>query len=168
MITFKLSFNDMYAKDISKKVRATLNNKKMNGEFCGSIASYGYMKSKEDKHKLVPNPETAPIVKKIFDLYVSGYSVSSIADILTREEIKTPILMSGSEKRIKNANHPEIWKDKTINNILKNPVYMGCLVQHKVQNVSYKSKKKRRVPKNEWYISENTHEAIIDKETFKL
>ena len=92
MMPFKLSMNDMYAKDISKKVRSNLLQMKKDGKFCGSAPSYGYMRDPLDKHKLVPDPETAPVVKKIFDLYVAGYGSSQIAEILTREELVAEIL----------------------------------------------------------------------------
>lgn len=168
MMPFRLSMNDMYAKDISKKVRSSLLTKKKEGQFCGSSPPYGYMRDSEDKHKLVPDPKTAPIVKQVFDLYINGYGSCAIAEILTREKVPTPVMIKCSEKAINKADHPEIWKHSSVNNILKNKVYTGCLIQHKVQNVSYKSKKRRKVPKSDWCIKENTHEAIVDIETYNL
>ena len=72
MIPFRLSMNDMYAKDISKKVRTNLLQMKKDGKFCGSVPAYGYMRHPLDKHQLIPDPSTAPTVKKIFDLYVNA------------------------------------------------------------------------------------------------
>lgn len=168
MIPFKLSMNDMYAKDISKKVRSTLMDLKKNGKYCGSVAPYGYMKSNVDKHQLVPDPKTAPIVKKIFDLYVAGYGSGTIAEVLTREEVPTPILLKNSPEKINSADHPDIWKHTSVNNILKNRVYTGCVVQHTSQNINYKTKKRKKVPKSDWCIVENVHEPIIDLETFNI
>ena len=168
MMPFKLSMNDMYTKDISKKVRSHLLIMKKEGKFCGSSAPYGYRRCKEDKHKLEPDPNTAPVVKRIFDLYVSGYSSSSIADILTKEEIPTPIIVQNFQKKIERADHPEIWKQSSVSDIIKNRVYIGDLIQHTSQNINHKCKKRRKVPKNKWCIVENSHEPIIDKETFEL
>jgi len=145
MMPFKLSMNDMYAKDISKKVRSSLIAKKKEGLFLGSTPCYGYMKDPQNKHILIPNPETAPVVKKIFELYISGYSSNEIADILTRDEIPTPVMAKCMDGRLKNADRPHIWKHVSISNIIKNKTYTGYLVQHTSQNISYKTKKKKSI-----------------------
>ena len=168
MMPFRLGMNDMYAKDISKKVRSHLLAMKKEGKFCGSVTAYGYIKDPNNKHHLVPDPKTAPIVKKIFDLYISGYGSSDIAEILTRQEYPTPISLKNSAKKIDKCNHPEIWKSSSINNILKNKVYTGCLIQHTSQNINYKTKKRKKVPKSEWCIVENTHEPIVDLKTYEI
>ena len=105
MMPFRLSMNDMYAKDISKKVRSNLLQMKKDGKFCGSSAPYGYMRDPNDKHRLVPNPKTAPIVKRIFDLYIAGYGSSRIAEILTSEDLPTTIMYSGTKLTIVIAIH---------------------------------------------------------------
>ena len=166
MMPFRLSMNDMYAKDISKKVRSNLLQMKKDGKFCGSLAPYGYMRDPNDKHRLVPDPKTAPVVKKIFDLYVAGYGSSLIAEILTREDLPTPIMYSGT--KLNKFSHPEIWKHTSISNIIKNRVYIGDLIQHKFQKVNYKIKKRKNVPENEWCIKENAHEPLVDKKTFEI
>lgn len=168
MMPFKLSMNDMYAKDISKKVRSNLLQMKKDGKFCGSAPSYGYMRNPKDKHKLVPDPNTAPVVKRIFDLYVAGYGSSKIAEILTREEILTPVMYKYSGSKLNNFDHPEIWKHTSVSNIIKNRVYIGDLIQHKVQKVNYKIKKMKNVPESEWCIKENAHEPLIDRKTFEI
>lgn len=168
MMPFKLSMNDMYAKDISKKVRSNLLQMKKDGKFCGSSAPYGYMRDPNNKHQLIPDPNTAPVVKRIFDLYVAGYGSSGIAEILTREELPTPIMFKYSGSKLNKFDHPEIWKHTSISNIIKNRVYIGDLIQHKFQKINYKIKKRKSVPENEWCIKENAHEAIIDKKTFEI
>ena len=168
MMPFKLSMNDMYAKDISKKVRSSLIAKKKEGLFLGSTSCYGYMKSPQNKHILIPNPETAPVVKKIFDLYISGYSSSEIAEMLTRDEVPTPVMAKCMAGRLEKADRPHIWKHTSISNIIKNKTYTGCLIQHTSQNISYKTKKRRVTPESEWIIKENSHEPIIDIRTFEL
>ena len=168
MMPFRLSMNDMYAKDISKKVRSALMAMKKKGKYCGSVPPYGYKRDETDKHKLVPDPITAPIVKKIFELYISGCGSSAIARYLTEEGYPTPVLLKCSKTKVDSAFHPEIWKDSSVNNILKNLVYTGCVVQHTSQTVSYKSKKRRKIPKKDWCVVENTHEPIIDKKTYEF
>lgn len=168
LMPFRLGMNDMYAKDISKKVKSSLYEMKRNGLFCGSAPSYGYIRSPEDKHFLIPDPETAPIVKRIFDLYIAGYSSSSIADILTKEKVPTPVLIRNYKKELARTSFPEIWKQCSINNILKNRVYTGCVIQHTSKSINYKTKKRRKVPKDEWMIVENKNPAIIDKTTFEI
>ena len=138
-----IALNDMYAKDISKKVRSNLLQMKKDGKFCGSSAPFGYMRDPNDKHVLIPNLETAPIVKRIFDLYVSGYGSSSIAEILTKEGVPTPIMYKYSKLKLHRFDHPEIWKHTSVSNIIKNRVYIGDLLQHTSQKVNYKIKKKK-------------------------
>lgn len=168
MMPLKLSMNDMYAKDISKKVRSHLLEMKKSGKFCGSVPPYGYMRCPDNKHQLIIDPKTAPIVKKIFDLYISGYGSCEIAEILTREAVPTPIMLKNKEKALLKCNHPYIWKHTSVNNILKNRCYTGELIQHTSQNINYKVKKRKKVPKNEWCIKENAHDAIISRETFDI
>ncbi len=167
LMPFRLGMNDLYAKDISKKVKTHLEAMKKEGLFASSTAPYGYMKDPKDKHKLIPDPETAPIVKKIFDLYIAGYKTKTIAELLTREQVPTPIVQKNMIGRISRADHPEIWKYTSIVNILKNKTYLGQLTQHTSQNINYKTKKRRKVPETDWIIVENTHEPIIDKNTFE-
>jgi len=168
MMPFKLSMNDMYAKDISKKVRSSLLTMKKDGKYCGSVPPYGYMRDPNDKYKLIPDPQTAPVVKQIFDLYINGYSTSNIGHILTTAGVKTPILCDGLVNRSYKFDHPEIWKHSAVSNILKNKIYTGCLIQHTSSNLSYKNKKRKPIPESEWIIKENAHEAIIDEKTYEL
>ena len=168
LMPFRLGMNDMYAKDISKKVRSHLITMKKDGLFASSTPPYGYIKDPKDKHKLIPDPSSANVVKKIFDLYIKGLSTQNIADYLTHEGILTPIQSKNMIGRIKKTEHPEIWKYSSIVNILKNRVYLGELIQHTSQNLSYKSKKRKKVPESEWIIVKNAHEALIDEETFEI
>jgi len=168
MIPFRLSMNDMYAKDISKKVRSSLLTMKNDGKYCGSVPPYGYLRNPEDKYKLIIDPETAPVVKEIFNLYINGYGTNTIAHILTTAKVKTPVLREGMVGRSYKFDHPEIWKYSAVNNILKNRMYTGCLIQHTTTNINYKTKKRKAVPESEWIITPNAHEAIIDEKTFEL
>ena len=116
---------------------------KKEGKFCGSTAPYGYMRDPNNKHKLIPDPITSVVVKRIFELYVSGYGSSAIAEILTREEVPTPVMYKHSKEKLIKFDYPEIWKHTSVSNIIKNRVYIGDLIQHKYQKINYKIKKRK-------------------------
>lgn len=164
--TFIIACNDYYSKQNSIKIRNVLNDKRKNGKFIGSLPSYGYMRDPEDKGHLIPNPETAPIVKKIFKWRVDGIGPTEIATRLNNENVPTP---SGykktnfSSKLIDRDN----WNISTVKKILTNRIYTGDMVQHTQTKVNYKSKKKITLDQKLWVIVEDTHEALVDKETFE-
>ncbi|MFI3260533.1 MAG: recombinase family protein [bacterium] len=168
MMPFRLGMNDMYAKDISKKVKSSFMAMKQAGKFIGGTCPYGYMRDPNDKHKLIIDPVAAPIVKRIFDLYVAGYGTRTIATMLTKENIPTPLMHQKNTARLKRAEYPHIWKHPSVNNILKNEMYTGKLIQNKGMNLNYKSKKRVVKPKEEWIIIQDAMEAIIDETTFKI
>ena len=116
---------------------------KKDGKFCGSSAPYGYMRYPDNKHQLVPDPETAHVVKRIFDLYVAGYGSSGIAEILTIEELPTPIIYKYSGSKLSKFDHPEIWKHTSASNIIKNRVYIGDLIQHRFQKLVIRLKNEK-------------------------
>lgn len=157
---FKAVVNDMYAKDISKKIRGVFREKELNGEYLGTIAPYGYKKSSVQKNKLEIDTNTAYIVKRIFELYSEGNGFQRIASILDDDKINTP-------SQYLNMKHQrETWNPKSIRAILVNEAYIGNTVQNKCVSVSYKVKKKIKKAEEEYIIVENTHEAIISKEQF--
>ena len=168
MMPFRLSMNDMYARDTSKKVKSILKTKKENGDYCGGQPPYGYIKCPDNNNKLIPDSNTAPIVKKVFELYTNGYSTCEIADILTKDGVPTPIMVKGSAKQIARCNHPEIWKRSAVSRILKDESYLGKVCQNKVNKVSYKSKKRRVNPRDKWIVVDDMHEALVDVDTFEL
>lgn len=168
MMPFRLSMNDMYARDTSKKVKSILKTKKENGDYCGGQPPYGYIKSPDNKNRLIPDPKTAPVVKKVFELYTNGYSTCEIADILTKDGVPTPVIVKDSAKQIARCNHPEIWKRSAVSRILNDQSYLGKVVQNKVNKVSYKSKKRRCNSPDKWIIVDDMHEPLIDIETFEL
>ena len=128
MLLFKSAYNDMYVKDISNKIRTSLWIKKKQGEFVGAYAPYGYRKDIYDKHKLVIDDEAANVVRKIFQLFTSGISISQIADNLTKEKIAIPSIHQGMNRGIKSSLFG-IWTTRTITDILTNPTYIGHLTQ---------------------------------------
>lgn len=162
---FKSVINDMYVKDISKKITSALKERKTAGNFLAVTAPYGYKKNPENKYQLVINEEEAKVVRYIFRLYLQGNGLTKIAKILTDEEIPVPGISRniGTTRKTKLYN---CWKQTTISRILKNPVYIGNLEQFKRKKVNYKSKKRVTVPKEDRVICYNTHEPIIKKEDF--
>ena len=167
MLVFKSAFNDMYVKDISNKLRSSLYTKKRNGLFVGAYAPYGYKKNEEDKHKLEIDEESANVVRRIFDMFTSGDSLSKICDTLTSEHIPTPSMQKNMKLGQDNV-HYGVWATRTVNDILKNPTYIGNLTQCRQRKVNYKSKKRVHNKENDWIISVGAVEPIIDKETFEL
>ncbi len=164
--TFIFACNDYYSKQNSIKIRNVLNNKKTNGKFIGSMACYGYKKDPNDKGHLIPDPKYAPIVKKIFNLAYSGISITNIATYLNNRNIKTPSSLKHKKNNSK-AKYNYMWTNSSIKSILKNQIYVGDMVQSKQVKVSYKSKKKITLPKSNWIIVPNTHEAIVDRFVFE-
>ena len=162
---FKSVINDMYVKDISKKITSALKERKTAGNFLAVTAPYGYKKNPENKYQLVINEEEAKVVRYIFRLYLQGNGLTKIAKILTEEEIPVPGISRniGTTRKTKLYN---CWKQTTISRILKNPVYIGNLEQFKRKKINYKSKKRVTVPKEDRVICYNTHEPIIKKEDF--
>ena len=169
LLPIKNIFNEQYARDISKKVQTAVKTKQKAGEFIGAFTSYGYKKSPVDKNKLVIDEYAANVVRRIFSLYIQGYGKQRIAKLLNAEGILCP----AEYKRAigLNYNNPNkldsttYWSYSTINSILHREMYVGNMVQGtKHQRMRSKQKK---MDKDKWIIVENTHEPIIDKETWE-
>ena len=163
---FKSIMNDMYAKDISKKIKSSLKAKQKEGKWVGSRTPFGYEKNIKNKNKLVVNQKQALVVKKIFEMCLEGKTFFKIAKELTIEGEKTPAQYYNFEWK----NHYNLkygkWHSKTIRDILTNQIYIGNLVQNKRKKLNYKVKKVIKNDPKDYIIVENTHEAIIDKDTF--
>ena len=164
--TFIIACNDYYSKQNSIKIRNVLNEKRKNGKFVGSLPSFGYMRDPLDKGHLIPNPDTASIVKKIFKWRADGIGPTEIANRLNKANIITP---SGYKKTNYSSRliDRDNWNISTVKKILTNRVYTGDLVQHTQTKVNYKSKKKITLDEKLWIIVENTHEPLVDKDTFE-
>jgi len=167
---FKNIINEWYAKDCSKKVKSAIRTKALNGEYTGSYPAFGYSKDPEDRHRLIPN-EYAPVVKRMFQMALQGESCFRIAKALESDQIPTPksylyekYQKYGSDIRIK---HPYAWGKTSVYNILSNPIYLGNLVSCRFRTKSFKDKRIVPRPEDEWITVENTHEALVDEETFK-
>jgi DNA invertase Pin-like site-specific DNA recombinase len=159
--------NDIYAKDISRKVSTALHTKQKNGEFIGNYAAYGYLKDPADKNKIVVDPETAPIVRQIFKWKADGVGNAQIARKLNDARILSPLryrLMKGIVKDQKFDKN--LWLATTIISILKNPVYLGNMVQGKHVGSLCEGKDRGRAKAEDWVIVDGTHEPIIAQELF--
>lgn len=172
MRLFTSAYNEMYVKDISSKIRRTLAYKREQGQFIGSFAPYGYSIDPDDKHHLVIDEETAPVVRQIFNMYVSGEGYRRIVQKLNDDGIVSPAeykQQKGSKYVNSNAdssNSKGLWTQSTIAAILRNEMYTGTLVQGKSHHISYKNKKRKKVEQADWIRIPDTHEAIIDMDTW--
>lgn len=163
---FKAIMNDMYAKDISKKIKSSLRAKMKEGKWVGGRTPFGYVQDKDNKNHLVINEEQALVVKRIFDMCLSGLSFFKIAKQLTNEGVKTPAGYYSFEwKSNYNLKYGQ-WHSKTIRDILTNRMYIGDMVQNRRSKVNYKVKKVIKNNVCDYIIVENTHEPIIDRDTF--
>lgn len=165
---FKNILNEMYAKDISKKVRSVRQTSARQGKFMGSKPPFGYMKSSENKHLLVIDPPAAEIVKRLFREFAGGNSGRNIATKLNAEGIDTPAeyYFKQTGKRATRSDSGQQWGSTTILQLLRNQVYIGDMVQCKRKVSSFKTKKRLVTDPEDWIIIENTHEAIIDRMTW--
>lgn len=170
LVSFKNVMNDEYCRDISNKVRSSLDRKRSKGEFIGSFASYGYMKDPDDHHHLIVDPVAAEVVKNIFDWFLQGMSIIGIAKRLNHMGIPNP---SAYKRQCGlNYKHPagqldSAWPDSSVKRVLKNRLYVGDMVQNKNRTKSYKVQVSVAVPEEKWVIVPNMHEAIIDREKFE-
>ena len=167
IVPLKNLINETYSRDISKKISSALHIKQESGEFIGNWAPYGYSKSPEDIHKLIPNPDTAPIVQRIFQMRLQGLSYQAIATSLNDEGISSPSRYLVEVGICKSETYAKsVWKGTNIKHILKHQVYIGHMVQGVERQSFYDGIKHHFPPAEEWIIVPNTHEAIIDEETF--
>ena len=168
MLGIRLSVNDLYLRDVSKKVKTSLRAKQNRGDYIGSFPLYGYKKDPNDNHKLIVDEEVRYIVELIYNLAIDGKSPNKIAQILTLKKIPIPIVHKGEPrgKLVKENDGFGIWKRQTIFGILTNEMYIGNMVQNTHNKISYNSKKLRKTSKEELIIVKGTHEGIISKEIF--
>lgn len=169
---FKNVINEMYARDISKKIRSSFLARMKDGYYIGNFAPYGYKKDSKNKNRLVIDEETAPIVKEIFDMALVGKRPTDIATHLNNKGIITPIMYRCKKYNLSLESYPKYtnmrWTSATISKILRSVAYIGHTAQRKTTKISFKSKVTVANPKTDWIIVEDTHEPIIDKTTFEI
>ena len=167
IIPLKNLINETYSKDISQKISGALHTKQQRGEFIGAWAPYGYSKDPADKHKLIPNPATAPVVRRIFQMRFEGASYQTIVRTLNTENISSPSRYLVEAGICKNETYAHsIWKIMNVKNILKRQVYIGHMVQGVKRQSFYDGRSVYYLPKDEWEVVPNTHQAIIDIAVF--
>ena len=163
---FRAIMNDMYAKDISKKIKSVTRDKQRKGQFIGGKPVYGYQMHPTEKNRIVIDEAAAPTVRRIFSMALSGMSCRKIAAALNAEGVPTPATYAGLTPG-KIGPYNGLWSSERISDMLQNETYIGNMVQGRSVKVSYKSKKTVRQPRESWVVVENTHEPIIDRETFR-
>lgn len=165
--------NEWYLRDLSRKQRTAIRVKGESGKPTTNCAIYGYLKDPNDKYKWIIDEEAAAVVRKIYRLTIEGLGPFQIARRLYEEKIETPAVYFGKKgmgvwKSKEHFENPYGWNDFIVGRILSKPEYMGHTVNFRSHKESYKDKTAVKNPKEDWLIFENTHEAIIDKETWEL
>ncbi len=164
MAPFLFAMNEVYLRDGSRKVREVLRSKRENGQYC-ACPPYGYRKDTEDKHRLMPDERTAPVVRRIFERAAKGDSSRKIALELNEDGVIPPlkyrVLYRDEFSEEGAARASDLWNYTTVKRILKNPVYLGHTLLGKSRKVSVKSEKKVALPRERWAVTENTHLPLV-------
>lgn len=166
---FRNIMNEWYARDTSKKIRSAFKAKNLAGKHTSSSVPYGYLKSEDDKNLWVIDPIAAPIVRRIYQMTLEGKGPYQIAQILSDEHIEVPAYyhqkLGIGLWKTREIKNPYTWGSSTIVHILSNPSYLGHTVNYRTRK-HFKDKKSHYVSPDQWTIIENTHEPIIDQETY--
>lgn len=163
---FRAIMNDMYAKDISNKIKSVKRDKQRKGQFIGGKPVYGYKMHPTEKNKIVIDEEVAPVVRRIFGMALDGMSCRQIAAQLNTEGVPTPATYAGLP--VPNPGpYTGLWSSERISDMLQNETYIGNMVQGRQVKISYKSKKCLHQERKNWVVVEGTHEPLIDAETFR-
>ena len=162
--------NEWYLEDMSENIRSVLKNRRENGFHIGAFALYGYKKDPDQKGHLIIDEEAAAVVREVFTLFSKGYGKTAIARMLNDRGIPNPTeykRLQGLRYKQPKAKNSTLWKYFAISDMLTNEIYIGNMVQGKYGSVSYKTKQNKPRPKSQWYIVEDTHEPIIDRELWE-
>ena len=167
---FREIMSEWYARDCSRKVKAGYRAKALSGAYTGAYAPYGYTKSLENKHKLIPNPNTADTLQRIFQMAASGITSGKICVILKNERVPKPraqTIIETDGKYSGLVKYPYSWSPKAVIDIIQNRVYLGHMVSNRKTTLSFKNKKIVQNDESEWITVENTHEPLVDEHTFE-
>jgi hypothetical protein len=173
---FKNILNEMYAKDLSRKIKSAFRVRFAKGEYHGTFAPFGYAKDPEDKGKLIIDPVSSQTVRMIFDLARQGYGATKIRTMLRDMKVLTP---SAYLHKKKPALYAKLYRDaeeyvfyswsiSMVERILDNEIYIGNMIHHKEIQVSFKDRRRHRQPREKWERVKDTHERIIDHELWNL
>lgn len=170
-VSLKAMVYEMYSRDISEKIRCVQQAKMRKGEYLCAIAFYGYRRSETVKNSLEIDSAAAEVVRRIFSMAAEGMVPSRIAEVLNGEKIPSPLMyrranQTDSLRGWNAAGDITYWTRENIRRIIKDERYTGCLVGRKRTVVDLSTKRTEPVPKEEWIVAENTHEALVTKEIF--
>ena len=167
IVPLKNIINEAYSKDISKKSASALHIKQKRGDFIGAWAPYGYSKNPDDTHRLIVNKETAPVVRQIFAWRAEGISIVQIARRLNDAGILSPSAYLYETGQVKTEKYRGVpWHTQILKSLLAHPVYLGHMVQGRKRQSFYDGMKQVNMPESEWAVVCDTHEPIIDRQTF--
>ena len=165
--------SEWYLRDASRKITAVLRAKGMEGKHITNNPIYGYMKDPEDKNHWIIDEEAAEVVRRIFRMTIDGLGPKQIARVLTTEQVERPAyhLSKQNQGTAQNrdwSEEPYVWRFSIVRDILSKPEYMGHTVNFRSHKESYKDKRRKKIPPEEWVIFENTQEPIVDEQTWRL
>lgn len=163
---FRAIMNDMYAKDISKKIKSVKRDKQRKGQFIGGKPVYGYKMHPTEKNRIVIDEEAASTVRRIFSMALEGISCRKIAAALNEEGVAAPSAYCGRVAGCKGP-YEGLWSGERISEMLRNETYIGSMVQGRQVKISYKSKKCLHQDRENWIVVPHTHAPLIDEETFR-
>jgi len=164
-VTLRNFIYDSYSKDLSTKVRSAMRVRMEKGKFVNHTP-YGYMKSPEDKHVMIPDPNTAPVVQEIFHMILDGKTTAQAATSLNDQNIPTPLQYKQHKIKPTCQGRKLLWTHVTVINILHNYKYTGAMVNHTRENRYLRDNNQRRTSPEEWIITENAHQPLVSREEF--
>ena len=169
-MAFKSVINEYYARDCSKKIRSVKYAMALKGQYSGAAAPYGYIKSPNDKHKLIIDEDAATVVRSMFQMAYDGMGTQQIARVLAEAKIQIPAVYKYRTTGIRanrfDENYPYDWRASTVRRILESRAYVGAIVCQKHGSKSFKNQKLVRRPESDWVVVEGMHEPLVDLETF--
>lgn len=166
-MAFRNLIYDSYSKDLSKKVKSAMFLRMEQGKYVNH-PPYGYQKAQQDKHQMIPDPGSAPIVQRIFSMALAGSSTAAIATTLNADSVPTPAQYKRHRRKEGMLlEKPLMWTHRGVLAILQNIKYTGTMVNHTRESRKIRDKTQRRVPPEEWMTRENAHEALVSAEVFE-
>ena len=161
-LAFKNILHDYYSRDLSAKVRSAQRSRMQTGEYVNTVP-YGYLRDPADRHHLIADPVTAPIVRELFQRALQGEATADIARDMNRRGVPTPCEVKG---RAGHAGIRPHWNHRTVLNILGNYKYTGAMVNHSRENETLRAKSQRKVDRSEWIVTEGMHEALVTHQNY--